>query len=153
MKAKQYVYVLFKDNLEQSATNPTTAMVVFSEAKAKELVETGQYQTYMESELHEADERTFLVNAICSFSEPDMDTCDKLTRLGYMEFCGNQWNEDWRWVRKNLEHAQMEMLRKIYNTFRLKRNEVIEEEKIELPEDLRTEEEREELDYLYGNKN
>ena len=148
------VYVLFSLGHGGGLGSAEASAVSFYESEAKELVKSGRYLYYEAVELLGADRfeffpvrdpRTLLIDAICGIKVLDMDTCDKLTRLGYMEFCGNQWNEEWRWVRKNLEHAQMEMLEKIYNTFRLKRNEVIE--------DILTEEEREELDYLYGNKN
>ena len=39
----------------------------------------------------------------------------KYEKLGLARFCGNQWNEDWMWIREKLESLTETELITIYN--------------------------------------
>jgi|GEM_PF-3381122 len=56
--------------------------------------------------------KKLLIDAI----KPPRDTylCDKLTKEGYMQFTGNQYNLAWTWFRSELEKFDKEALERIY---------------------------------------
>jgi len=58
--------------------------------------------------------KTLLVDSIILRGVADVRLCVTLTKRGFMEFCGNQWNEDWRWKRTELERLSEETLNKVY---------------------------------------
>ncbi len=43
-----------------------------------------------------------------------MSFANDMTKRGLAEFCGNQWNEDWRWKRYALITKDVEELELIY---------------------------------------
>jgi len=44
----------------------------------------------------------------------DMAFADNMTKQGYAEFTGNQWNEDWGWKRSALETLDLDELDGLY---------------------------------------
>lgn len=49
---------------------------------------------------------------------PGMNECDQLTRLGAMQFTGNQYNPDWAWNSRYLEKLSDEELMLLYVQYR-----------------------------------
>lgn len=62
----------------------------------------------------EFDYKTLLVDAICGRGTGSTKHSDAMTKIGLAEFCGNQWNEDWRWKRDKLAELEIGELSKIY---------------------------------------
>lgn len=60
--------------------------------------------------------KKLLVNAIIGAGIPSYEFAEDWTRAGFMEFCGNQYNEDWRWKRNKLEALDKGMLLGIYQS-------------------------------------
>ena len=60
------------------------------------------------------DYKKLLIDAICARGVADIRICTKLTALGHMKFSGNQWNEDWKWIRARLEEHTIRALEKLY---------------------------------------
>ncbi len=55
-----------------------------------------------------------LVDAIIGKGTGSIDNSIKMANLGLAEFCGNQWNEDWRWKREKLMELSEYRLTEIY---------------------------------------
>ena len=62
-------------------------------------------------------DRQDLISLVNSVS-PSADECIKLQGLKYMEFTGNQWNEDWEWNQEFLKSINEEELYKLYCQFK-----------------------------------
>jgi hypothetical protein len=62
----------------------------------------------------EFDYKTLLIDAICGRGTGSMENSDAMTQMGLAEFCGNQWNEDWRWKRDKLAELEIGELSEIY---------------------------------------
>lgn len=56
-----------------------------------------------------------LVNAIIGKGFNSIEATVHYTNLGFAEFTGNSWNEDWEWDRKELNMLSVEQLKGIYN--------------------------------------
>lgn len=59
--------------------------------------------------------KTDLVNIVYTTTPNSAQTCVNYTKKGLMEFSGNQWNEDWRWVKSELMKLSESELVKLYN--------------------------------------
>ena len=59
-----------------------------------------------------------LVNLVLSTNPKSMQECDNLTKVGLMEFCGNQWNEDWKWKKEILNSMIENDLWEIYKKYK-----------------------------------
>lgn len=59
--------------------------------------------------------KKLLVDAISSCSFSSMQAADGYTKLGLATFTGNQWNEEWEWVKPGLEKLSFEELVDLYN--------------------------------------
>ena len=62
-----------------------------------------------------------IVEAICRRGCGDMQTCDDLTKMGLMRFSGNQWNEDWDFVREKVEKLSDEKKKVLWELVNLRR--------------------------------
>ena len=59
-------------------------------------------------------DKTDLVNLIFSTSPNSMQECCDYTETGLMAFTGNQWNEDWSWVKSELMKMSENSLLTLY---------------------------------------
>ena len=59
--------------------------------------------------------KILLVDAIMGRGLPTIELAIKYTNLGLAEFCGNQWNEDWRFEKEELLKCSIEYLEEVYN--------------------------------------
>jgi hypothetical protein len=73
----------------------------------------------------DSDRKNMIIDAICGLGFPTMDYADAMTKDGLAEYCGNQWNEDWHWIRPKLALLEEEELDKIYQEASDKRKELI----------------------------
>jgi hypothetical protein len=55
-----------------------------------------------------------LINLVMGVKPRSMTDCDKYTKIGLMKFSGNQWNEDWDWVKSELEKKSESELYDLY---------------------------------------
>jgi len=78
------------------------------------LLENTQEPTVMSVELTKQD----LINLLRGTKPDSMQECDNLTKAGYMEFCGNQHNEDWRWKEDKLQTLSEEELWNLYQEYK-----------------------------------
>ena len=58
--------------------------------------------------------KELLVDAIYGSGFASIDQADAMTKVGLAEFCGNQWNEDWQWLKDKLIELDEAELTEIY---------------------------------------
>ena len=58
--------------------------------------------------------KKLLVDAISGTTFGSFSFANKMEKLGIAEFCGNQWNTDWRWKKSVLLTLDEQVLEQIY---------------------------------------
>jgi UDP-glucose 6-dehydrogenase len=58
--------------------------------------------------------KQILIDAVIGKGFSDMHDAIDMTNLGLSEFCGDQNNEKWKWIRSKLEDLSEEYLEKLY---------------------------------------
>lgn len=68
---------------------------------------------------HEELTKGLFIDAIMGRGQPaDPMKCHELTKVGVMEFTGNQWNEAWQWKRSALAEYDLSDLQDLYMTLK-----------------------------------
>ena len=66
----------------------------------------------------EHSKESLLIDAIVGRGFRDISHAVEMQQAGFAKFSGNQWNEDWSWVKEKLEKLNEPQLEIIYNTCR-----------------------------------
>ena len=59
-----------------------------------------------------------LINLVRSIDPINMQMCDNYTKLGFMKFTGNQWNEKWDWIPESLTKLSEKELIDLYQNLK-----------------------------------